>query len=126
MPETNVDPTPPIGKTPAAEIVAGSAATTPAEAASLLCDDNECARLLDCSKRFWHGLVAKGEAPPPIRLGRLVRWSREVITAWIKSGCPDAAQFAAEQAAESAQARAARRPPPRYLPARASAEGGGK
>jgi predicted DNA-binding transcriptional regulator AlpA len=29
-----------------------------------------------------------GEMPPPIRIGRAVRWSLEVLKKWVEAGCP--------------------------------------
>ena len=29
-----------------------------------------------------------GGMPPPLRIGRAIRWSREVILKWIADGCP--------------------------------------
>jgi predicted DNA-binding transcriptional regulator AlpA len=37
--------------------------------------------------------------PPPIRLGRLARWSIAEIDAWILAGAPDAAAWQARKGA---------------------------
>ena len=33
-------------------------------------------------------LAAAGLMPPPVKLGRILRWRRAAISAWIASGCP--------------------------------------
>lgn len=33
-------------------------------------------------------LAAAGRMPRPIKLGRILRWSRTAISAWLASGCP--------------------------------------
>jgi len=47
------------------------------------------ATLLACSPRTIYRLVDNGRIPPPVRLGSLVRWSREAIDGWIAAGCPN-------------------------------------
>ena len=47
------------------------------------------ATLLACSPRTIYRLVDNGRMPPPVRLGSLVRWRREAISAWIAAGCPN-------------------------------------
>ena len=49
---------------------------------------DDVARLLGCSKRTVRRMVAKGQVPEPVRIGRLIRWPREVIAKWIAGGCP--------------------------------------
>ena len=53
-----------------------------------LLDVGEVATLLSCSPRHVNRLSRSGQMPPPVRLGYLVRWSREAIGTWIQDGCP--------------------------------------
>jgi len=46
------------------------------------------ASLLACSPRTVYRLADSGRMPPPVRLGSLVRWSRQAIDAWVVAGCP--------------------------------------
>lgn len=46
------------------------------------------AALLACSPRTVYRLADRGQMPPPVRLGALVRWPRDVIDAWVADGCP--------------------------------------
>jgi excisionase family DNA binding protein len=46
------------------------------------------ATLLNCSERTVYRLADAGRMPPPLHLGALVRWPREVIDDWIRQGCP--------------------------------------
>ena len=46
------------------------------------------ARALGCSERHVHRMKSAGQMPKPVRLGRLLRWDRKVLEAWIASGCP--------------------------------------
>ena len=39
------------------------------------------------SDRHFRRLVDSGAAPQPVRLGRLLRWPRAQIEAWIANGC---------------------------------------
>jgi predicted DNA-binding transcriptional regulator AlpA len=66
-----------------------TATLPPADApAPQLLDCRAVAALLACSARHWLRLVDSGRAPPPLRLGTLVRWPRSVIDDWIAAGCP--------------------------------------
>ncbi|RCN55826.1 helix-turn-helix transcriptional regulator [Acidiferrobacter thiooxydans] len=38
-----------------------------------------------CSPRKIQLLVAAGEFPAPIRIGRLIRWREEEVAAWVQS-----------------------------------------
>lgn len=44
--------------------------------------------LLSCSPRTVRRLADSGRIPAPVRLGRLVRWSRQGLVDWIAEGCP--------------------------------------
>lgn len=43
----------------------------------------DVARLCSLSERHWWSLVARGEAPKPIRIGRSARWSRRALLDWL-------------------------------------------
>lgn len=49
---------------------------------------NDVAILLACSSRTIYRLADNGRMPPPVRLGAMVRWSREAIDTWIAADCP--------------------------------------
>jgi excisionase family DNA binding protein len=53
-----------------------------------LLDVGQVAALLGCSKRHVARLLEQGAIPEPVRLGRLVRWGRQSLAAWIARGCP--------------------------------------
>jgi len=61
--------------------------TPPAEPA--LIDVRAVASLLGCSPRHVTRLEEAKQMPPAIKLGRLSRWQRDVVLAWIAAGCPD-------------------------------------
>ena len=48
----------------------------------------DVARMLRCSSRTVYRLAGSGRMPRPIKLGALVRWPREQVSAWIADGCP--------------------------------------
>lgn len=51
-----------------------------------LLTDREVARLLKSCPRTVHNLVSRGEFPAPIKLGRMTRWRRSEIEAFLGSG----------------------------------------
>jgi len=53
-----------------------------------LVDVQEVARLASCSPRHVFRLVKRGMIPPPVKVGRLTRFQRELIERWILEGCP--------------------------------------
>ena len=55
---------------------------------SQLISANTLAELLSVSKRTLSRLQSKGELPPPIRLGRTIRWRVDVVNKWVARGCP--------------------------------------
>ncbi|MCI0702276.1 MAG: helix-turn-helix domain-containing protein [Planctomycetia bacterium] len=55
----------------------------------VLIDVKAVAKLLGCSTRHVTRLQDAGQMPPAMKLGRLSRWHRETILAWIAAGCPD-------------------------------------
>ncbi len=46
----------------------------------------ELTAALGCSLRHVRRLQAAGHLPPPVRLGRLVRWPRAAIDRWLAAG----------------------------------------
>ena len=59
-----------------------------AENDAALLDVRQVAALLTCSTRHVYRLTDAGRMPRPVNLGRLVRWRRAEIEAWIAEGCP--------------------------------------
>ena len=53
-----------------------------------LLDIHSVAKLLACSPRHARRLADTGRMPRPVKLGALVRWSRQEIEGWIAQGCP--------------------------------------
>ena len=43
----------------------------------------DLARVLRISARSLEERLAEGEAPPPLRIGRLRRWAPEAVRAWL-------------------------------------------
>ncbi len=60
----------------------------PPEDQGRLIDSKEVAKLLKFSPRKLWGMQATGRMPAPIRIGRAVRWSADVLAKWIAVGCP--------------------------------------
>lgn len=60
----------------------------PPEDQGLLIDSRQAAKLLKVSERTLWRLHHDGEMPQPIRIGRAVRWSLEVLKRWVEAGCP--------------------------------------
>jgi len=60
---------------------------TGAEAAELL-DVKGVGLLLHCSGRHVYRLRDSGAMPPPLQLGRLVRWRRAELMEWLDARCP--------------------------------------
>ncbi len=58
------------------------------------------AAFLHCSPRHVERLNSSGRLPRPIRIGRLVRWPHDEITAWIHAGCPDRRRWRALRLAQ--------------------------
>ena len=55
---------------------------------ALLLTIDDVARLLSVSTRTVRRLRQEGRIPPPVCVGRSVRWNRESLRQWIESGCP--------------------------------------
>lgn len=53
-----------------------------------LLDVKGAAAILKCSSRTVYRLCDSGQMPAPVRVGRLVRWRREIVAEWIAAGCP--------------------------------------
>ncbi len=61
----------------------------PPEDESPLLDAREAARLCRISLPMLYKLNAEGKMPPPIRIGKLMRWRRKEVVVWIEQGCPE-------------------------------------
>ena len=57
----------------------------------------ELAEVLKISSRQIWRLRSSGKLPPPMNIGRSVRWDTATIREWISQGCPDEAELQAEQ-----------------------------
>jgi excisionase family DNA binding protein len=55
---------------------------------SCLIDVGKVAVLLACSVKQIYRMADSGRMPRPVKLGRLNRWRRDEIEAWIQAGCP--------------------------------------
>ena len=49
---------------------------------------NELADMLQISIRHLHRLKSRGDVIPPVKIGKLIRWSLEDVELWIRNGCP--------------------------------------
>ena len=67
--------------------VHGSAGAKPAAEKPLI-DVKEFAAKLGCSLKHIRRMADAGRCPPPIQLGGLRRWNRQVVDDWIAAGCP--------------------------------------
>lgn len=54
-----------------------------------LMDARDVSRRLSVSTRTVWRLLSADQLPKPVRIGRSVRWQREVVEEWIRLGCPD-------------------------------------
>ncbi len=54
----------------------------------LLVSSNAAALMCGISRSAWYKLVSSGKAPRPVKLGRLARWRRDEVEAWVAAGCP--------------------------------------
>jgi predicted DNA-binding transcriptional regulator AlpA len=55
-----------------------------------LIDVKDVARMIGSSSRHVARLAKDNRLPRPIKVGRLTRWRRVEIIAWIERGCPAA------------------------------------
>lgn len=53
-----------------------------------LIDVKEFAAKLGCCPKHIRRMADSGRCPPPIHLGALQRWNRQVVDDWIAAGCP--------------------------------------
>ncbi len=60
------------------------------EAVSPLYVADDVAALLQCSVRNIWAMNDRGELPGMVRIGRLVRWRKSAVDAWIENGCKPA------------------------------------
>ncbi len=70
-------------------------ATTAESGAStkLLLSADELAEVLDIGVRTLWRMDACGKLPRPVSIGRLRKWRRREIEAWVEAGCPDRADW---------------------------------
>jgi len=54
----------------------------------LMLDAKAVGALLGCSATHVRRRDDLGEIPTPLKIGKLVRWRREELEAWIRAGCP--------------------------------------
>jgi len=52
-----------------------------------LLDIADTAKFLKVTPRHVRTLVAHRRLPPPVRVGRRMRWSADVLRAWVAGGC---------------------------------------
>lgn len=50
----------------------------------VLLDGNETSRRLRCTRRHLERMVAEGEGPPSVKLGRLRRYPESLLDQWIR------------------------------------------
>lgn len=60
----------------------------PPEDQGLLINSREAAKLLKVSERTLWGWQDSHKIPPPIRIGKSVRWSVDALRKWVNAGCP--------------------------------------
>lgn len=60
----------------------------PPEDQGLLITNREAAKMLNVSTRKLWAMQKSGELPPPIRIGRAVRWRLDALNEWVAEGCP--------------------------------------
>lgn len=48
----------------------------------------DVATVIGCSRKHVYTMMDTGRMPSPMRIGRMVRWDRDVIQRWIQDGCP--------------------------------------
>ncbi len=65
-----------------------AATNPPADVPAGLLAVNDVARLIGCSPRNIHRLADSGKMPRPLKIGRLIRWRRLDLDAWLAAGCP--------------------------------------
>lgn len=68
-------------------------APDPNAAPPLMLTADEFAATLRISRAHFWRLESAGKLPAPLRLGRVVRWDRRVVEAWIDAGAPTRQQW---------------------------------
>jgi excisionase family DNA binding protein len=58
------------------------------ELAPVLLNCEQAAALLNISRTSFWKLHSEGKVPMPVSFGRIVRWRREELIAWVRAGCP--------------------------------------
>ena len=61
---------------------------SPPEDESLLVDSKQACKLLKVSERKLWQMWNSDVMPKPMKIGRVVRWSREDLVKWVQEGCP--------------------------------------
>ncbi len=64
------------------------ASSSPRTQPPLLLSGSEAASLLGLSRSAFYRLNLTGTVPRAIRFGRLKKWSRSALVAWVDAGCP--------------------------------------
>jgi excisionase family DNA binding protein len=54
----------------------------------LLLTADDVAALLSVGRTKLYQMLAEGRIPPPVRLGRAVRWNADELRQWVAAGCP--------------------------------------
>ena len=60
----------------------------PSEDQRWLIDSKQAAKLLQVSQGTLERMQHSGKMPPPIRIGRAVRWNLDGLKEWVDAGCP--------------------------------------
>ena len=61
---------------------------TTATLAPELLTRTETVKILRCSLKHLDNMIAKGQCPKPIRLGKAPRFRKAELLEWIAAGCP--------------------------------------
>lgn len=70
------------------EIETGRSQEAKASPPGELINVEEFAATMKCSAKHVRRLIDAGKCPPPLRVGALLRWRRDVVDAWTREGCP--------------------------------------
>lgn len=52
-------------------------------------DAKQVSELIGCHERHIRRLADNGKMPPPLKIGKLSRWSVKAINDWVDAGCPE-------------------------------------
>jgi predicted DNA-binding transcriptional regulator AlpA len=81
---------------------AGQPATLGAALAPLLLAARQAATLCGVSVATWQRMASAGRCPAPLRLSPgCVRWRREDLVEWVRSGCPSRREWEPLRAQQS-------------------------